>query len=83
MDNRGTLTLRIGAKEVGRTLKTLVGAFTRPGDVVLDPFCGSGSTLAAARELERCSIGIDLDPAHHRTARQRMAGMLVSIGKTV
>ncbi len=34
-------------------LKQLIASFTRPGHVVLDPFCGSGSTLAAARELER------------------------------
>jgi DNA modification methylase len=62
-------------------LKTLISAFTLPGDVVLDPFCGSGSTLAAAHELSRCYIGIDLDPAHHRTARQRMAGMRAVKGK--
>jgi len=62
-------------------LKTLIGAFTRPGDVVLDPFCGSGSTLAAAHELDRRYIGIDLDPAHHRTARQRLAGMHAGMGE--
>ena len=34
--------------------------FTDPGDVVLDPFAGSGTTLAAAKELSRNSIGIDI-----------------------
>ena len=34
--------------------------FTDPGDVVLDPFAGSGTTLAAAKELNRNSIGIDI-----------------------
>ena len=53
-------------------LKTLIRAFTRPGGVVLDPFCGSGSTLAAAQELERRFIGIELDPVHHLTARHRL-----------
>jgi DNA modification methylase len=43
-------------------LKTLIGTFTRPDGVVLDPLCGSGSTLAAAHELSSCYIGIDLDP---------------------
>jgi len=39
---------------------------------VLDPFCGSGHTLAAAQELERQFIGIDIDPAHCQTARKRL-----------
>jgi site-specific DNA-methyltransferase (adenine-specific) len=54
-------------------LKTLIGAFTKPGAVVLDPFCGSGSTLVAAQELGRRFIGIELDEQHHRTASSRIA----------
>jgi site-specific DNA-methyltransferase (adenine-specific) len=54
-------------------LKTLIEAFTKPGDVVLDPFCGSGSTLVAAHELGRQFIGIELDEQHHRTASSRLA----------
>lgn len=53
-------------------LKTLIAAFTKPGDVVLDPFCGSGSTLAAAQELDRRFIGIELDEQHHLTASNRL-----------
>jgi site-specific DNA-methyltransferase (adenine-specific) len=53
-------------------LKTLIGAFTKPGAVVLDPFVGSGSTLVAAREMNRRFIGIELDPNHHRTASSRL-----------
>lgn len=53
-------------------LKTLIGAFTKPGEKVLDPFCGSGSTLAAAQELGRQFIGIELDEQHHRTATDRL-----------
>jgi adenine-specific DNA-methyltransferase len=55
-----------------QSLKPLISAFTKPGDVVLDPFSGSGSTLVAARELGRRFIGIDLDPDHHRTASARL-----------
>ena len=58
-------------KPVG-ILKPLIEAFSQPGNTVLDPFCGSGSTLAAAQELERRFIGIELDPAHHRTAIDRL-----------
>ena len=53
-------------------LKTLIEAFTKPGAVVLDPFCGSGSTLVAAQELGRRFIGIELDAAHHSTAINRL-----------
>lgn len=60
-------------KPVG-ILKPLVEAFSRRGETVLDPFCGSGSTLVAARELDRTYVGIELDPVHFRTAADRLAG---------
>jgi site-specific DNA-methyltransferase (adenine-specific) len=53
-------------------LRPLIEAFTAPGAVVCDPFCGSGSTLIAARDCGRRFIGIELDPAHHKTARERL-----------
>ena len=56
-------------------LKPLVEAFTEPGQVVLDPFCGSGSTLLAARELGRGYVGIDIDRGHYMTAWRRVACM--------
>ena len=37
----------------------IVAASSNPGDLVLDPFCGCGTTLVAARNLDRQSIGID------------------------
>ena len=54
------------------SLKPIIEAFTRPGDVVLDPFCGSGSTLLAAKLLGRRYIGIELDARHCRTAKARL-----------
>ena len=53
-------------------LKPLIAAFTKPGGIVVDPFCGSGSTLVAAQELDRRFIGIELDQQHHRTASSRL-----------
>jgi site-specific DNA-methyltransferase (adenine-specific) len=53
-------------------LRPLVRAFCRPRGVVLDPFCGSGSTLMAARDLARDFIGIELDATHCRTSQLRM-----------
>jgi site-specific DNA-methyltransferase (adenine-specific) len=53
-------------------LRPLIESFTRPGQLVLDPFCGSGSTLIAAKMLGRDWLGIELDARHCRTARDRM-----------
>jgi DNA modification methylase len=58
-------------KPVG-SLTPLVEAFTKPGELVLDPFCGSGSTLVAAKETGRCFAGIELDPVHYQTAEARL-----------
>jgi adenine-specific DNA-methyltransferase len=51
----------------------LLEAFTNPGDIVLDPFAGSGSTLVAAKDMGRSVMGIELDEVHHRTASTRLA----------
>lgn len=42
-------------------MERLVRIYTKPGDVVLDPFCGSGRTLQACKNLGRTFIGIDID----------------------
>jgi adenine-specific DNA-methyltransferase len=59
-------------KPVG-VLKPLIEAFSKPGEIVLDPFCGSGSTLVAAQELNRLSIGFELDGVHCQTAIDRVS----------
>jgi len=41
-------------------LERIIQASSNPGDVVLDPFCGCGTTIAAAQKLGRCWIGIDI-----------------------
>ncbi len=55
-------------------LHRIVAASSNEGDVVLDPFCGSGTTVVAAQELERRWIGIDISAitigiAQHRLER--------------
>jgi site-specific DNA-methyltransferase (adenine-specific) len=49
----------------------LVEDFTDPGDTILDPYCGSGTTLVAALRLGRNAIGVELNPAWADTARER------------
>jgi site-specific DNA-methyltransferase (adenine-specific) len=53
-------------------LEFLVGACAKPGGTVLDPFCGSGTTLVAAVRLGRQAIGIDRHPEAIRIAEQRL-----------
>jgi site-specific DNA-methyltransferase (adenine-specific) len=54
-------------------LKPLIEAYTQPSDLVLDPFCGSGSTLVAASRLGRRAVGIELDEQYIDVARGRLA----------
>jgi modification methylase len=51
--------------------RILVGT-TNPGDLVLDPFLGSGTTGAVAKRLGRRFIGIERDPAYLALARKRI-----------
>jgi hypothetical protein len=54
------------------TARRLIESLSRPGDVVLDPFCGSGTVLVEARLLGRRAIGVDLNPLAVRLARLKV-----------
>jgi modification methylase len=54
-------------------LHRVIVSSTRPGEVVLDPFFGSGTTGAVARRLGRRFIGIERDPAYASLARMRIS----------
>jgi modification methylase len=51
-------------------------ATTKPGDIVLDPFFGTGTTGAVARRLGRQWIGIEREPRYVQVARDRIAATL-------
>lgn len=55
-----------------RDTMKLISLFTKKGMMVLDPFCGSGTTLIAAAELGRNSIGVDLSEKYRSLALQRL-----------
>jgi site-specific DNA-methyltransferase (adenine-specific) len=50
----------------------LVRLFTDPGDLILDPFAGSGTTGVAAIRLGRRFIGWERDPKYHAIAVKRL-----------
>src|SRR5437868_55645 len=54
-------------------LARILLAASRPGDLVLDPFLGSGTTGAVAKRLDRRFIGIDREKAYARAAQARIA----------
>ena len=56
-------------------LHRVIIASTKPGDVVLDPFFGSGTTGAVAKRLGRNFIGIEREAEYARIARQRIAAI--------
>jgi site-specific DNA-methyltransferase (adenine-specific) len=58
-----------------RILTPLIEAFTQPGQLVLDPFAGSGSTLVAAAITGRRYLGIELEQKYCALARQRLANL--------
>jgi DNA modification methylase len=58
---------------LGRIIRTC----SHPGDVVLDPFSGSATTLAVAKKLGRRYLGFDLSPQYVERGRERLASIRV------
>lgn len=54
-------------------LTRIIMASSNPGDIVLDPFVGSGTTAAAAKRLGRKYVGIDLSPEYVERTQTRLA----------
>ena len=50
----------------------LITMGSREGDIVLDPFCGTGSTCISAMMLKRDYIGIEISPEYHEIALKRL-----------
>ena len=57
-------------------LHRVIAATSKPGDIVLDPFCGSGTTAAVARRLDRHYITMDREERYVKAARRRIDAAL-------
>lgn len=55
-----------------QALAQLIRSFSHPGEIVLDSFCGSGSTCAAALLTGRKYIGVEMDDTYFQLATERM-----------
>ena len=56
-------------------LERLIQSCTSPGDLVVDPYLGSGTTMAVAAKLGRRAIGIDMNPDALALARKRLIAL--------
>jgi len=64
-----------GCQMPEQLLGRIIRACSHPGDTVLDPFAGSGTTLAVAKKLGRQFLGFELSEAYAARVRERLAGI--------
>ena len=63
--------------------RRVIDLFTHEGELVLDPFVGSGTTLVAAQESNRNAVGFDLQESYVRLAVERLSGPEGSVQQVV
>ena len=62
-----------------RLMQAIIDLTTKPGQTVLDPFAGSGSTLVAAKNLNRRFIGVEINDEYVKTCRERLQADLIAL----
>ena len=53
--------------------------YTQPGDLVLDPMCGIGTTLVEALHAGRCAVGVEYEPHWVRIARANVEKLAMDL----
>lgn len=64
-----------------KLVQRLLEIYTKPGDTILDPFMGAGSTLVAAQQLNRSSIGFEIVPQFIKTTQERLDNIPMKVGQ--
>ena len=59
--------------------RDVVATWSNPGDLVLDPFSGSGTTAKAAKELGRRFLGLEINPEYCAIAERRIAQQVLEL----
>lgn len=61
-------------------VETILGLYTKPGDVILDPFVGFGTTVAVAERMDRVAFGVELldERAHYARRRVRYPERIIT-----
>ncbi|MBL0686304.1 MAG: site-specific DNA-methyltransferase [Sulfurospirillum sp.] len=59
-------------------LKRVILSSSKEGDIILDPFSGSGTTCAVAKKLNRCAIGIEKEEKYIKISKKRLASINTS-----
>lgn len=79
LEREGNVSFTDG-KKPEKLIRRLLSLFTRPGDWVLDPFAGSGTTGAVCVKAGRSSVSIELEDAQCQLARKRLEGECAAHG---
>ena len=67
------------AKFSRKLARSHILSWTNPGDLVIDPMAGNGTTLRAAANLGRQAIGIEINPDYCQLIRRRMAQAVLPV----
>lgn len=76
LDRSGTGEREHTTQKPDALIEEFVRDFTDPGDVIVDPFLGSGTTLVAARRFNRNGIGWEMQEQYVEVARRRIADVI-------